>query len=111
MMTLNLFNLSGKTAIVTGGSRGLGRAIAIGLGEAGAQVVVISRTKKLIEETASEIIKIGGEAIPVPADVTKVEDIEEMKKAVLDKFGKIDILINNAGIAPMNKALNISIEE
>ena len=106
MMTLNLFNLSGKTAIVTGGSRGLGRAIAIGLGEAGAQVVVISRTKKLIEETASEIIKIGGEAIPVPADVTKVEDIEEMKKAVLDKFGKIDILINCAGQgydAPMEK--------
>jgi NAD(P)-dependent dehydrogenase (short-subunit alcohol dehydrogenase family) len=110
-MIIDSFRLSGKIAIVTGGSRGLGRSIAIGLGEAGAQVVVISRTKKLIEETANEIIKIGGEAIAIPADVTKVEDIEEMKKAVLDKFGKIDILINNAGIAPMNKAQNISIEE
>jgi len=110
-MILDLFSLRSKVAIVTGGSKGLGRAMAIGLGDAGAQVVVVSRSKNLIEEASNEIIKKGGKAIPVPADVTKVEDIEQMAKTVADKFGKIDILINNAGIAPMNKALNISIEE
>lgn len=110
-MILDSFRLSGKTAIVTGGSKGLGRAIAIGLGEAGAQVAVVSRSKNLIKEASNEIINKGGKAIPVPADVTKAEDIEQMVKTVLNQFGKIDILINNAGIAPMNKALNISVEE
>lgn len=110
-MILDVFRISGKKAIVTGGSKGLGRAIAIGLGEAGAQVAVVSRSKNLIEEVSNEIIKKGSKAIPVQADVTKIEDIEQMAKVVLDKFGRIDILINNAGIAPMNKALNISVEE
>jgi NAD(P)-dependent dehydrogenase (short-subunit alcohol dehydrogenase family) len=110
-MISDLFSLHEKTAIVTGGSKGLGRAIAIGFGKAGAQVIVVSRKKKLIEETANEIIKIGGSAIAIPGDVTKIEDIERMKRIVLDKFMNIDILVNNAGIGLMNKALEITIEE
>lgn len=108
---MDYFNLDGKVAIVTGGSRGLGRTMALALGSAGAKVVVVSRTKQLIEETAGEIIKQGGEAIAVPANVKDAQSITQAVNKTIDKFGQADILVNNAGIAPLNKTIAISDEE
>jgi len=110
-MILDHFKLTEKVAIVTGGSKGIGRAIALALGEAGAKVVIAARTKNLIEETANEIIKRGGSAIAVPVDVKKIEDIEMMADTAVNKFGRIDILVNNAGIAPMKKTIDLTLED
>lgn len=108
---MDLFKLTGKVAIVTGGSKGIGKAICEGYGEAGAKVVVVSRTKKLIEETAEQIIKNGGEAIAIPADVTSREAMEQVLKGTIDKFGRVDIMVNNAGIAPTTRAIDVTDEE
>lgn len=108
---MDYFNLAGKVAIVTGGSKGLGRTMALGLGAAGAKVVVVSRTKQLIEETADEIIKQGGEAIAVPADVKDAQSITNVIDETIGKFDRVDILVNNAGIAPLKSAIEISDEE
>ena len=105
MSVMEQFNLSGKVAVVTGGSKGLGRAIAIGLAQAGAKVAVVSRTAKLIEETANIIIHTGGDAMAVTADVTREKDIEHMAAAVCEKYGTIDILVNNAGVGGGKKSV------
>ncbi|MGV8081181.1 MAG: SDR family NAD(P)-dependent oxidoreductase [Syntrophales bacterium] len=111
MGIMDQFSLSGRIAIVTGGSKGLGRAMALGLAEAGAVVAVVSRTKSLIEETADEIVKSGGEAIAVPADVRSEKDIERVAALVADKFGRIDILVNNAGIGGSRKVVAMKTDE
>jgi 2-deoxy-D-gluconate 3-dehydrogenase len=111
MNYIDRFKLDEKVAIVTGGSKGLGRAIAIGMGEAGAKVVVVSRTKNLIEETANEIISYGGEAIAIPVDVKNEDDIKKAVNETIDTFGQLDILVNNAGIAPMNPTLKVAADE
>jgi len=111
MNYIDRFKLDEKVAIVTGGSKGLGRAIAIGMGEAGAKVVVVSRTKKLIEETANEIITRGGEAIAIPVDVKNEDDIKNAVDETVGIFGRLDILVNNAGIAPMNSTLMVPTDE
>jgi len=108
---LDQFRLSGRIAVVTGGSKGLGRAMALGLAEAGATVAVVSRTKGLIEETAAEIIRNGGEAIAIPADVKSEEDIERMTALVAGKYGRIDILVNNAGIGGSRKVVAMTVDE
>jgi len=105
------FKVADEVAIVTGGSKGLGRAMAFGLAECGAKVVVTSRTVSLIEETANEIIKKGGQAIAVPVDVKNPQSIEEMVDQVMEQYGRVDILINNAGIAPMKKTMETDIED
>jgi NAD(P)-dependent dehydrogenase (short-subunit alcohol dehydrogenase family) len=111
MHVTDQFKLGGQVAVVTGGSKGLGRAMAIGLAQAGARVAVVSRTTKLIEETASEIIENGGDAIAVTADVTKEDDIEHMTEEVCGKYGTIDILINNAGIGGGKKSVTLTVSE
>ncbi len=111
MGVLNQFGLCGRVAIVTGGSKGLGRAMALGLAEAGAKLVVVSRTQSLIEETADEIIKKGGEALAVPTDVRSEEDVERMVALVAEKYGRIDILINNAGIGGSRKVVTMTADE
>jgi 2-deoxy-D-gluconate 3-dehydrogenase len=95
-MKNDLFNLEGRTAVVTGASRGLGRSMAIGLAKAGADVVVtdILDTSK----TVSEIKKLNRESFGLKVDVSNKSDIEAMVKKIRDKFGNIDILVNNAGI-------------
>jgi NAD(P)-dependent dehydrogenase (short-subunit alcohol dehydrogenase family) len=108
---LENFKVVDEVAIVTGGSKGLGRAMAIGLAECGAKVVVASRTVSLIEETANEIIKKGGQAIAVPVDVKNPQSIEQMVDQVMEQYGRVDILINNAGIAPMKKTMETDIED
>ena len=105
-------SLQGKVAIVTGGSRGIGRQICLAYGEAGAQVVVASRTTADssaqsewpryaagdIRDTARAIASSGGEALPVQCDVTSADDLQMLVAETLNHFGRIDILVSNAGI-------------
>ncbi|HTZ99596.1 MAG TPA: SDR family NAD(P)-dependent oxidoreductase [Candidatus Aquilonibacter sp.] len=90
--------LEGRTAIVTGGGRGIGRAIARKLAGEGAAVVVASRSSKEIDAVAAEIQKAGGRAKAVAADVAKLAECEEIVRVAREVFGKVDILVNNAGI-------------
>jgi len=100
MFDLSKFSLKGKTAIVTGGSRGIGKAIALGFAKAGAKVVLTSRKMNDLQTNAAEIRAFGGEAFPVQAHLGKMEEINRMVNTVMDKFGRIDILVNNAGTSP-----------
>ena len=98
-MTKNLSTLAGKVAIVTGASRGVGRAIATRLGEEGAKVVINYRNRSdAADEVVESIQSAGSEAISVVADVTRVADIERLFVAAIETFGKPDIVIANAGI-------------
>lgn len=92
------FRLDGKVAIVTGGSQGLGKAMAKSLSDAGASIVVGARTVAKAEMVAEDIIKSGGQAMAVRLDVGDSNSVDSMVKAAIDKFGTIDILVNNAGI-------------
>ena len=95
---MNRFSLAGKTAVVTGGSRGIGRAIAIGLGEAGADVVFTYREKQdEAEAVAAQIRGAGRRALPIAMDVTDRASVEAAARDAR-KFGKVSILVNNAGI-------------
>lgn len=108
MFEVASFSLQGKTAIVTGGGRGLGRAIATGYARAGAKVVVTSRKIADLEDTVADIQSFGGEAYAIQAHLGKMEEIQKMVDAALDKLdGKINILVNNAGSSPnMASVLN-----
>jgi NAD(P)-dependent dehydrogenase (short-subunit alcohol dehydrogenase family) len=110
-MFLPSFQLHGKNAVVTGAGRGIGRALAIGLAEAGADVALLSRTEEDLNETASIIRDLGREAIVLPADVTKRQDVHNAVTQVQEKWGTIDIVINNAGMNIRSKALEVSDEE
>ena len=90
-------NLEGNTAIVTGGGRGIGRAIALVLAEAGADVVVAARTVSEIEAVAKEVRALGRQAIAVPTDVSRSSEVDALVAGSLEHFGKVDILVNNAG--------------
>ncbi len=90
------FDLNGQVAIVTGGGRGIGKAIALGLADAGASVVICSRTQKEIEEVAAEIRRLGGKALAVLVDLTAADQLENLVNTTVKEFGRIDILINNA---------------
>ncbi len=96
---IKLFDLTDHVAIVTGGSKGLGKAMAAGLASAGARVVLVSRNQQEADAAAAEIAADhGGEAIGVQADVTDEARMEELVQSTLNRFGRIDTLINNAGI-------------
>ena len=100
--------LADKVAIITGASRGLGQYCALGFGREGAKVVVAARTEAVtdprlpgsIYETAEMIRKAGGEAVAVPCNVASMESVEQMVETVLSKYGRIDILMTNAGVQP-----------
>jgi len=96
-MGLEMFKLDGKVAVVTGGSRGFGKAIALGLAEAGADVVVASRTQADLDAVAQEIKSIGRESLAIACDMLDRASIENLANKTIEKFGKIDILVNNAG--------------
>lgn len=99
MPDYGIFDLTGKVAIVTGASRGLGRAMAEALAEYGADVACVGRDKAKLQETVSILEKYGHGVTAIQADVTKVEDVKNMVTETVSKFGKINVLINNAGIA------------
>jgi NAD(P)-dependent dehydrogenase (short-subunit alcohol dehydrogenase family) len=98
MNVLDLFRLDGKTAVITGGGRGLGEYMAHGLAEVGANVVVCSRKLEACEEVATEIERKGGRALPLACDVTDPEDVERVLTTTDETFGGAEILINNSGI-------------
>jgi len=100
---MNRFNLENKIALVTGGSRGIGRAISLGFGEAGATVVVAARNVDILKEVVRQIEAKGAVGSYVRCDVTKDEDIYQLIAKTLDRHGKIDILVNNAAISPWVK--------
>ena len=100
MFELKKYSLQGKIAIVTGGSRGIGKAIALGFALAGAKVVVTSRKIDDLKQTASEIQAAGAEAFPIAAHLGKMDSIKDVIETVIKKYGTIDILVNNAGTAP-----------
>ncbi len=97
MTVLELFSLKGKTAIVTGGGRGLGAQIAQGFAEAGANVVLCSRKVEACEEVAAGLEKLGVQTLALACDVTKPEDIANVVAQTITTFGRIDILVNNSG--------------
>lgn len=98
-MINDLHDLSGKVALVTGGSRGIGRAICLVLAEAGADILLnYARSDKQADEVKREIEKIGRRCVTVRADVSKFEQAQNLGKAVMNHFGRVDILVNNAGI-------------
>ncbi len=100
-------SLKGKVAIVTGASRGIGKAIALEMAKSGADLVVVSRKIADIEKTADEIKAIGRKAIPVAAHIGRLEDIAAVVIKTKEAFGKIDILVNNAATNPtMDSALD-----
>lgn len=94
-----LMNLEGRVSVVTGGATGLGLQMATGLAEAGSNIVICSRKVENCETAAQQIERIGVKALAVGCDVTKPEQVEAMKDATLKKFGRVDVLINNAGRA------------
>jgi gluconate 5-dehydrogenase len=97
MNVLDLFKLDGKTAIVTGGGRGLGSQIAEGFAEAGANVVVCSRKVEACEEISEKLKAKGVRSIALACDVTDPEDVKNVVQKTLEEFGSIDILVNNSG--------------
>jgi NAD(P)-dependent dehydrogenase (short-subunit alcohol dehydrogenase family) len=109
---LGMFQIEGKTAIVTGASRGIGEAIAKGFARAGADLVLVSRNLSALEEVAREVECLGRKVLPVSADIGNPEEIQEVIEATLKVFPRIDILLNNAGISPvLKKAEEIHLKE
>lgn len=92
-----LFSLKGKVAIVTGGGRGLGEQIAEGFAEAGANVVVCSRKLEACEEVSQKLKDLGVESLALKCDITNPEDVKNVVQQTMEKFGRIDILVNNSG--------------
>lgn len=103
---MHAVDLTGKVALVTGGSRGLGRAMALGLAGAGAHVIVASRKLANCERVCDEIRLEGGQAAPCAVNVGNTASIDQMLDSAWDAFGRIDILVNNAGINPSFGALS-----
>ncbi len=104
------FSLTDKVAIVTGASKGIGYGAALAMAHAGADVVVTSRDQERAAPVAAEIQQMGRQALPLALEVTSLDSIEAMVQATLDRFGRIDILINNAGINIPEPALDVTEE-
>jgi NAD(P)-dependent dehydrogenase (short-subunit alcohol dehydrogenase family) len=105
-MSAELFRLDGKVALVTGAGSGLGREMALGLAAAGAEVICADRDKGWVTETVSIIQSTGGKASRIVFDVTNADEIAHLGRAVKGSHGKLDVLINNAGVAPYPRRLH-----
>ncbi|MCL5961687.1 MAG: SDR family oxidoreductase [Chloroflexi bacterium] len=89
--------LEGKVAIVTGAGQGIGRAVAVTFAQEGAKIALAARTESSLAEVAEEIRRIGGEAIAVPTDVANIADVENLFARTVERYGKVDIVVNSAG--------------
>lgn len=110
-MDISKFSLEGKVALITGGSRGIGRASALAFADAGADVVVTSRHLADLERVAEEVSATGRRALAVASDVGKIEDSKDLVEKIKTEFGRVDILMNNAAITPFSFGLLMDLEE
>jgi len=101
----SLFTLDGKVVVVIGGTSGIGRALAIGLAEAGADVIAASRARETVEKTAKEIEALGRKTLRITADVKQRTSLEKLRDAAVTSFGKVDVLVNCAGITAKGATL------
>jgi len=112
MSLLDRFKLDGQTAVVTGGSRGIGYAISEGLAEVGANVVIANRTAEAGREAAAEISEAtGADTLAVPTDVSSEDEVEDLVTETVDEFGGVDVLVNNAGVVLTSPAEEKSAEQ
>jgi len=107
-ITFPNFRVDNKVALITGGNKGIGRACALALANAGANIVITARDFDELEKVKKEIEMLGSEAITLKFDITEFSRVPEIIKAIINKFGKIDILINNAGVCFRELALEVS---
>ncbi len=110
MMT-NIFSLEGKTAVVIGGTSGIGRILSLGLADAGADVIASGRRQEHVDETATEIERLGRRTLRLCSDVCNRVSLDELRAASLQRFGKVDILINCAGTIKRMPTLTMPEEE
>jgi 2-deoxy-D-gluconate 3-dehydrogenase len=103
--------LEGQVAIVTGASRGLGRAIALAFAEAGAAVALAARSKSDLDQTAELVTKAGGRAVVVPTDVASYAEVEHLVERTVREYGRLDIVVNNSGIAKVVPLAEMSHED
>ena len=110
MRVQQLFDLTNKTAIITGGGRGLGEQIARAFAEAGANIVLCSRKVEACQSVCDELEKEGTKTLALPCDVTKEEDVEAVVNQTVETFGRIDILVNNSGATWGAPAIEMPVE-
>lgn len=107
----NTMRLDGRTALITGAGKGLGRAIAMGLAQAGANVALLARTARDVESACEEIRATGARALPLAADATDSAQVDRAVSAVLDEFGALDILVHSAGGSQRKPVLELADDE
>jgi NAD(P)-dependent dehydrogenase (short-subunit alcohol dehydrogenase family) len=103
--------LAGQVAIVTGASRGIGRAVALAIGEAGSDLVLAGRSLPDLEKVASEVTALGRKALPVVCDVRDPAAVEALAEKALERFGRIDTLVNNAGLGHFGPVESLPVEQ
>src|SRR5690348_446954 len=111
VMVKNILDLSGRVAVVIGGTSGLGRTIAVGLAEAGAAVVASGRRQELVDEVSSQIGALGRETLSQAVNVSDRKSVEALRDAVVQRFGRVDVLVNAAGKIKRMPTLDISEQE
>ena len=104
-------NISGKVVVITGASSGLGEATARHLSQLGAKVVLGARRKERLEQLVSELVAAGGEAVAYQTDVTRADEVKALIQGALDTFGRVDVLINNAGLMSIAPMSDVRVEE
>ncbi len=104
-------NISGKVVVITGASSGLGEATARHLSKLGAKVVLGARRKERLEQLVSELVAAGGEAVAYQTDVTRADEVKALIQGALDTFGRVDVLINNAGLMSIAPMSDVRVEE
>jgi NAD(P)-dependent dehydrogenase (short-subunit alcohol dehydrogenase family) len=108
---MNMKSLEGRIALITGASRGLGKAIALELAQAGAKLALIGRDDEKLTETAEEAARVGNEAHVYVTDVMQEQQVEALKQRIQSKFGRVDILVNNAGVMLRKTLVDCTLEE
>ena len=104
-------NISGKVVVITGASSGLGEATARHLSQLGAKVVLAARRKERLEQLVSELVAAGGEAVAYQTDVTRADEVKALIQGALDTFGRVDVLVNNAGLMAIAPMSDVRVEE
>jgi len=104
-------SLVGKTALITGGGKGIGKSIAQTFAKQGAQIVITARTETQLQEVARKIVSGGGKCLPIEGDVSKEEDVIRVVEASRKEFGKVDILVNNAGVSIESSFMELSLPD